>query len=248
MAQNLDISLIKKIQTAVGTTADGIIGPKTLKAVASKVGATVSSVEKSTIKSIQTKVGATADGIIGPKTLNAIAQKLGLLSQPTQNSSCATIKWPSQSSVRSGKSIFGKVGDESNLVNIKPPYTLYYEGKALSTIRVHKAVADTVQTILKEVLEYYGAEKIHQLGLDQYSGAYNYRKTTSGTKYSMHAWGVAIDWDAENNTYSMHKPKARLSKDECKKWWEIWEKHGALSLGRKSDYDWMHVQFTSDFS
>jgi hypothetical protein len=60
---------------------------------------------------------------------------------------------------------------------------------------------------------------------------------------SMHAWGIALDFAAEKNTYSMKKPQASLSKPECEMWWKIWEKHGAVSLGRELGYDWMHLQF-----
>ena len=108
---------------------------------------------------------------------------------------------------------------------------------------VHKLIADRVQKALSEILAYYGIEKIKKLGLDQYSGSYNYRKTSTGSAMSMHAWGIALDFAAEKNTYSMKKPQASLSKPECEMWWKIWEKHGAVSLGRECNYDWMHLQF-----
>lgn len=63
-------SIIKNIQTIVGTTVDGIWGSKTLAAVASKLGCAIDT------KSVQKAVGATADGVIGPKTLDAILSKL----------------------------------------------------------------------------------------------------------------------------------------------------------------------------
>ena len=190
-----------------------------------------------TIKAVQKKLGVTVDGIAGKKTWAAIAEALGVTT--------TTIDFdiPTQQRVRSGKSIYGKAGDESNLVNIKPPYQLYYCGKAVKTIRVHKVIADLVQKALSEILDYYGIEKIKKLGLDQYSGSYNYRKSTNSSSMSMHAWGIALDFAAEKNTYKMKKPQASLSKPECDKWWEIWEKHGAVSLGRECNYDWMHLQF-----
>lgn len=188
------------------------------------------------IKLIQKKVGVTADGIIGPKTLEAICKALNI-EEPV----CT--KWPTQAEVRSGKSMFGKVGQEGNLENIVPPYPLYYEGTQVKTIRVHKLIASAVKNALQDVLDYYGLEAIRKLGLDQYSGSYNYRKTTSGASYSMHAWGIALDFAAEKNAYSTHKPKASLSVPACDKWWEIWESYGAVSLGRERDVDWMHLQF-----
>lgn len=231
--------LIKTIQKAVGTTVDGIVGPKTLQAVARKLSC------EATWKAIQTKVKTTVDGIPGPKTYNAIIKALGTqveTPKPTKSPASVRTSWPTQAQVRKGTSIFGKAGDESNLVNIVPPYPMKYDGKVLKTIRVHKEIAPTVKQILQEVLDYYGLEKIQQLGLDDYSGCYNYRKTTNGSSLSMHAWGVAFDFAAAKNTYAMKKPKASLSKPECEMWWKIWEKYGAVSLGRARGYDWMHVQ------
>lgn len=193
-----------------------------------------------TIKLIQRHLGTTVDGIIGPKTLAAICKALGI----TEGTTAATsTKWPTQAEVRSGKSVFGKAGDESNLVNIEPPYPLYYEGKPLKTIRVHKLIAEPVHAALVEILNHYGLEGVHRLGLDQYDGCYNYRKTTNSTTLSMHAWGVALDFCAAKNAMNTHAPQASLSSPECAAWWSIWQKHGAVSMGLTYDKDWMHLQF-----
>ena len=191
-----------------------------------------------TIKQIQKKVGVTADGIIGPKTLAAIAEALDI-----NTATKSALLWPTQAEVRSGKSIFGKAGDESNLVSIAPAYPLYFDGKKCKTIRVHRLIAPVVKNALEDILEYYGLDQIKALGLDQYSGSYSYRKTTTGASMSMHAWGIALDFAAATNAYSMKKPKASLSIPACQKFWEIWESYGAVSLGRAKDFDWMHLQF-----
>ena len=68
--------LIKKVQRLVNVTDDGIIGPKTLAAVADTVDAQVSSYKATTIKNIQKKIGTTVDGIIGKNTLNTIISVL----------------------------------------------------------------------------------------------------------------------------------------------------------------------------
>ena len=190
---------------------------------------------KAKIKAIQKKVGVDADGIVGPKTVAAIMDALGIKDEKP-------VVWPTQAMVRSGKSIFGSPG-EGELVSIEPPYPLFYEGKQVRTIRVHRLVAEAVLDVLREVLAVYGAERIRELGLDQYGGSYNYRGTTGGSSLSMHAWGVAIDWCPEKNGMKMHAPEASLSREACGPWWEIWEKHGAVSMGRAGGYDWMHVQF-----
>ncbi len=192
---------------------------------------------KELIKAIQEKVGATPDGIIGEKTLEALAKALGV-DVPAE---LAAI--PTQAQVRAGRSVYGTPGDESALVNLVPPYRLFYEDKAVKTIRVHRLIASRVEAALSAVLKAYGAAKIKQLGLDQYSGSYNYRPSTGGSSLSMHAWGIALDFDAEHNTMQMHKPEARFSGPEYEAWWRAWEEQGAVSLGRERDYDWMHIQF-----
>ena len=217
---------IQKIQKAVGVTPDGVFGSLTLHAVADKLCC------KPIARSVQHAVGAAEDGVLGKDSLRRIACMLGF-------------EYPTQSEVRSGKSIFGKAGDESNLVSIKPAYQLYFEGKKIGSVRVHKLIAKHVEAVFREVADAYTADEIHTLGLDQYSGSFNFRSTRSGQSMSMHAWGIALDFSAETNSYSTKKPSASLSKPECDKWWEIWEAHGAVSLGRQKDYDWMHVQFAS---
>lgn len=239
----IDKELTKNIQEKVGATPDGVIGPKTLNAVLTALGGLS---EDELIRAVQKKVGVTVDGKVGPKTLAAIAAKLGVTTSSSSaagGNPAASKRWPTQAEVRTGKSIFGPAGCEDRLVSITPAYPLYYDGKPLKTIRVHREIAQDVKEILEEVLAAYGLERIHALGLDDYAGSYNNRSTTGGKSKSMHAWGIALDFAAAKNSYYTHKPKASLSIPECEKWWEIWEAHGAVSLGRHSDVDWMHVQF-----
>lgn len=70
------IDTIKQIQQLVGTTADGIIGPKTLTAICEKLGVVKASTDSQTWKNIQEKVGSTPDGIFGPNTAKAIIDAL----------------------------------------------------------------------------------------------------------------------------------------------------------------------------
>lgn len=189
---------------------------------------------KTSIQQIQRKLGVPADGIIGAQTVRALMKALDIHEAPV---------WPTQAEVRKGTSRFGKPGNEALLESIVPPYPLLFEGKPVRSIRVHQAVALHVQQALREVLEHYGLEEIHRLGLDLYGGSYNYRSTAAGKALSMHAWGIALDFAPETNAYSMKKPRATLSRTECDAWWRIWESHGAVSLGRECDYDWMHLQF-----
>lgn len=218
----------KPVQRELGLVPDGLPGPKTLAAVALRLRC------HEIWSAVQAAVRVTPDGIPGPQTARAVAVALHVTLPPV---------WPTQADVRSGTSIFGRPGDEGCLVSLTPPYPMYYEGKVVQTIRVHQQIAGAVHAALAEVLEVYGLDRIRALHLDQYGGSYNNRSTATGMSKSMHAWGIALDFDPERNAYSCRAPHAGLSRPDCVEWWRIWEAHGAVSLGRERDYDWMHVQF-----
>lgn len=195
---------------------------------------------KSDIARIQRKLGVAADGIVGPVTVQALLHALQLDSNTTAS---PAEQWPTQAEVRSGRSIFGAAGCEHELLNLIPPYPLFYEGQQVRTIRLHRLIAAPVQDALREVLAYYGQEEIERLGLNLYGGSYNYRNTTGGKSLSMHAWGIALDFSPAANACHMRAPRATLSHPDCEAWWQIWERHGATSMGRARGYDWMHLQF-----
>lgn len=255
--------LIKKLQTILGVESDGIMGPKTLSATAEALNVNVSAYKATTIKNVQKAVGTTADGIIGKNTLNGIINKLAgktvtikeadpllkkYIEKPISftkvNYKAQPVK---QSVIRTGKSIYGKAGDESVLVNVPVPenYPLKYDGKRVKTIRVHKLVADRLEAALKDIINHYG-EDIEKVapGACVYDGSYYFRNSRGSSSTSIHSWGLALDFDAANNAMKTSAPKARLSQDIYKPFFDILEHHGFLSLGRRGNYDWMHIQAT----
>ena len=191
-------------------------------------------------KLIQQHLGVDADGIPGPKTALALLDRLGIR-QPEQS-------WPSQKEVRSGKSVFGRAGDESNMTSIKLPYIMrraWETTTTVSTMRCHKLVAEPLVRIFQATLDHYGMEKIRELGLDLYGGCLNNRSIIGGKATSMHAWGIAVDMDPDRNGLNIPAPKAVLSGPVYAAFWRFVEAEGAVSLGRSRDYDWMHFQFAT---
>ena len=253
--------LIVSLQKKLGVTADGVIGKQTLAAIAKFIGADVTEVSADTVKNIQRILGVNADGIIGPQTLNAIINgkttviagadnllKQKYIDKPIQFSKVAYKAKPvTQTDLRGEKSIFGKAGDESYLVSVKVPsnYPLKYDGTPVKSIRIHKLAADRLEAALNDIINHYG-EDIETVapGACVYDGSYNFRKTRSSSSQSVHSWGVAIDFDASKNQLNTKAPAARLSQDIYKPFLDILEHHGFLSLGRRSNKDWMHVQMT----
>lgn len=243
-----------KLQKKLGVTADGIFGPKTLAALADKLGAKIGKNDRETTKNIQARLGVTADGIFGPKTLqaaltiddtiivgadNLLVQKY--IHKPVEFSKVEYNANPlKQSSIRMNTTIYGKAGNESNLVNVPVPenYPLKYAGKPVKSIRVHKLAADRLEAALKDIINHYG-EDIEKVapGACVYDGSYNFRKTRNSSSQSIHSWGLAIDFDAANNGLKTPWSNARFSQPIYKPFLDILEHHGWLSLGRRSGKD-----------
>ncbi|MCL7940547.1 hypothetical protein M8009_09575 [Halomonas sp. ATCH28] len=111
-----------------------------------------------------------------------------------------------------------------------------------SGIGCHEQVADSLARILDRVHDHYGPQRLKELGLHRYGGCYNKRRKRGGTRWSTHAWGLAIDWDPAHNKLKWGRDRARLARPEYDTWWRLWEEEGWVSLGRTRNFDWMHVQ------
>jgi len=131
------------------------------------------------------------------------------------------------------------------LVPIVLPYPmrLAWDKKTkVNRMMCHKLVADKFLAVFNDLLEYYGYEKIVELGIDLFGGCFNFRKMRGGTDYSRHSWGVAIDLDPERNLLKETSRTARFARVEYKPMIDIFYKHGFISLGVEKNYDWMHFE------
>lgn len=132
-----------------------------------------------------------------------------------------------------------------NLVTYEVPYLLklaWPPYSNVSRITSHRLVKDSVLRILTQVKSVYGMAEIERLRLNMYGGCFADRPIRGGTRPSTHAWGIALDFDPDNNQLKWGRDKAHFARPEYHRWWEIWEAEGWVSLGRTRNYDWMHVQ------
>ncbi|HEU0223340.1 MAG TPA: hypothetical protein VFR34_14165, partial [Paracoccaceae bacterium] len=106
----------------------------------------------------------------------------------------------------------------------------------------HERAADSLARILARVAATYAPAEIERLGLDMLSGDYQARRMRGGTRTSMHAWGIAIDFDGCNNRLTWGRDQASFARDAYLPWWQIWEEEGWVSLGRHRNFEWAHVQ------
>ena len=141
--------------------------------------------------------------------------------------------------------VFGKAGDENNLVFIRLPYQMHlsWQPTVVQRMRCHRKIADAMTAIFNETLDTFGLKDIENLGLDVFGGCFCKRKKRNGKEMSMHSWGIAVDLDPQQNKLGWGAKKARLGHSDAKPFWDIVEKHGAISLGRAGINDWMQFQF-----
>ncbi len=148
--------------------------------------------------------------------------------------------WPRQPDV---PSFFGAVGQ--NQTSIEIPFDMWLawdKGTRIKKITVHKRVAESAERAFQKIANTYSPAERKNIGIDLFGGSLNVRKMRGGSSYSMHSWGIAIDFDPERNQLKWGRDKARLAKPDAVSFWVAWESEGWLSLGRAKNYDWMHIQ------
>jgi D-alanyl-D-alanine carboxypeptidase len=185
------------------------------------------------IKKMQSKIGVVPDGFWGPKSQKACRDYLeNLMPKPNP--------WPN-SDQDSLRKFYGQPGDESNLVTVDFPFPTFYEGKVVKKFRCHKKVADSLLRVLKNINLKYGKNREIMEEAEDYGGVYNFRNKRGGTTFSVHAWGAAIDLDADDNTFRDSWP---MKADMPLEIMEEFAKEGWLSAGAFWGYDAMHFQAT----
>jgi len=185
------------------------------------------------IKAMQAKIGVEPDGFWGPKSIAACKAHLRKL-MPSPN------PWPKSDSA-SLRAFYGEAGDEDNLVSITFPYPMYYAGKLVTKTRCHKKVADSLLRVLTSIGDRWGNWRGVMEEAEDYGGCYNFRLKRGGTSYSLHAYGAAIDLDADDNQFRDSWP---MKADMPLEIMEEFAKEGWIAAGAFWGYDSMHFQAT----
>lgn len=138
--------------------------------------------------------------------------------------------------------------EAANIVLVKPPgWALWYQdtkGPVPSRgIRLHRVVRQSFLDVMADIWRHAVNESplnpvkwLHERRLDLHGGGFTYRAITGGKALSLHAYGIAIDFDPLHN--------ARGSRDwTLPDWWfEIWARHGWSDGRHFLTPDAMHVQ------
>lgn len=128
--------------------------------------------------------------------------------------------------------------EKENLVLIKCPWVLRYDGKPVRGIRIHKKCADSLSRVLARIWERAGKSQavIDRMGMSVYGGSYNFRPVRGGASLSMHAYGCAVDFDPARN--GLGNPNPAMSRVVI----EEFEREGWEWGGHWSRPDGMHFQ------
>jgi hypothetical protein len=185
------------------------------------------------IKTMQRRINVMPDGFWGPKSQKACREHLRRL-MPDIN------PWPSADS-GSLKKFYGDPGDESQLTTFSPPYLMYYDGKIIHKVRCHKKVAPSLERILTQIGKQLPSNPEIRDEAEDYGGCFNFRLKRGGSSYSLHAYGAAIDLDADDNTFRDSWP---MQSDMPLEIMEEFAREGWISGGAFWGYDAMHFQAT----
>ncbi|MBK9170764.1 MAG: M15 family metallopeptidase [Bryobacterales bacterium] len=159
---------------------------------------------------------------------------------PNPEPATAPPLWPRQAQV---DAVFGGMGVHQVRLHLPFPMQLSWDRtKPVTSFFVHEKVHDSARRCFERIADAYDAAARRETGIAIFGGCLNVRRMRGGSAWSMHSWGIAIDFDPERNGLNSNRANARLARADCLTFWKIWEDEGWVSLGRTRDFDWMHVQ------
>ena len=171
----------------------------------------------------------------------------------------ASAVWPRQADCMA---FYGPVGTGQTLLDLPYPMRLAWALDTVVTrISLHAKVAGSAERAFDRIASEYAPGDRAAIGLDIFGGSLNVRRMRGGSAWSMHSWGVAIDfdpirnqlrWKRDASSYvvtdddgrkrTVQTPPARLAQPDAEAFWRAWEEEGWISLGRTRDMDHMHIQ------
>lgn len=99
--------------------------------------------------------------------------------------------------------------EAANIVSIKPPFRMTYDGMPIKGIRIHRKCSESLFAVLTRLWDASAHDQalLDHWGVSIYGGAYNYRLMRGGNQLSMHSWGCAIDLDPARNSFHNTTPR-----------------------------------------
>lgn len=138
---------------------------------------------------------------------------------------------------------------DAQLVWVKPPFQMYYDGKPISEkgIKFHRKAAPALLRVFNRIWDEckHDQKLIDKAGVSDFCGAYNPRKIRGRENerdaWSSHAYGAAIDINAKGN--SLGNPKGNMPAFVVAAFDSEGFRWGGRYHGRP---DWMHFEGVGD--
>ena len=154
-----------------------------------------------------------------------------------------TYNWP-HDDTQSLLNYYGRPWEYAGLLtHVTPPFIIRYEGAPVHAVLIHKRCSDALAEVFANIWNHYGRDQsaIDNSSISRYSGSYNYRNVRGSINLSCHAFGAALDFDAEHNplgaTHSNMDPVVISAFKSVGAWW------GGDFIHRKDN---MHFQFATE--
>lgn len=131
--------------------------------------------------------------------------------------------------------------EADNVVRIRAPYPMTYDGRPVSVLSAHKRCAEALRAALASAWAKVDRDldKAKALHMTIYGGGFNYRLMRTGAALSMHSYACAWDFDPSNNRLGQRShffaPDHPLV--------VAFKEQGAVWGGDWSYPDAMHLQF-----
>lgn len=128
---------------------------------------------------------------------------------------------------------------DTHIVHVKAPWQLLMGTLRVPYIKINKIAQESLQGVLEHVWEECGKdpEKIKAIHADRFSGDWVIRQARGLSMISMHAYGLAIDFDAPNNQLGSKKhfftetnPLIRSFLDAGWTWGGKWSRPDAMHV------------------
>lgn len=189
------------------------------------------------IRMFQSSQGLKADGMVGPKTASFLDLPHAVISSMATPEKPPGGKDPRfnfpHDDTASMKAFYGdptinnSAWQKANLVKVNPPWQMFYDKEPVkSGIAFHRLAAPSFQKALDDIWDHYkkDVEAIKATGMHRYNGAYVLRAIRGSSRLSCHAFGAAVDFDAERNGMNYeHKSNMAVAVVEIFKangaWW-----------------------------
>jgi len=141
---------------------------------------------------------------------------------------------------------YGTAGNPDNFTIIALPYPMRiaWDTKVkVQKMQCHELAADSFTNVFNQLLQHYGLPELQRLGIDLFGGCVNVRTMRgSKTRWSRHAWGIAIDLDPARNGLKSKWHQSQFALPQYEAMHTIFEQNGFLNYGKVKGFDAMHFE------